>query len=62
MRMVRLSALMRPTSGDWPVKYSGWLTMYWSMGSEEATSTPSERLLRRPARPMRCQVEEIEPG
>ena len=36
--------------------------MYWSMGMEEATSTPSDWLLRRPARPMRCQVEEIEPG
>ena len=36
--------------------------MYWSSGALEATSTASEAVCLRPARPARCQVEAIVPG
>ena len=36
--------------------------MYWSSGALEATSTASDVVCRRPARPARCQVEAIVAG
>ena len=36
--------------------------MNWSIGALLATSTAAERVVRRPARPARCQVAAIVPG
>ena len=60
--MYRLSALTSAFSGDWPKKYSGCCTMYWSSAPEEATRIVAAAVRRLPARPASCQVLATVPG
>src|SRR4030095_11607816 len=61
-RMCRLSGLINACSGGESKKYDGFRTTNWSSGALLATSTAADLLLRRPARPARCQVAAMVPG